>query len=187
MKLPPGFAFASYEPVPGWKVEVVREKLAEPVETDDGFEIDEGISRIVWTGKGPRGVIAPGQFRDFGLSVAIPDGKPGDELTFKALQTYEGGEVVRWIGPPDSDEPAPTLTLTGAAEGGGHGAPAAAESQSSESAPAAPTAAGGGDDGDGLATAALVVGALGLLAGLAALIADRRRTATTTPRPQEVR
>jgi hypothetical protein len=42
--------------------------------------------------------IAPGQFRDFGLSVGVPEGNAGDALTFKALQTYAGGEVVRWIG-----------------------------------------------------------------------------------------
>ena len=54
-------------------------------------------------------MIAPGQFQDFGLSVAMPKGKPGSKLTFKALQTYQGGEVVRWIGPEDGDEPAPTV------------------------------------------------------------------------------
>ena len=35
-----------------------------------------------------------------------PD-EPGTSLTFKALQTYDDGEVVRWIGAPDADEPAP--------------------------------------------------------------------------------
>ena len=59
----------------------------------------------------------------------MPDGKPGSEVTFKALQTYQGGEVVRWIGPPDADEPAPTVTLTAAADGGGHGAPGSASSE----------------------------------------------------------
>ena len=41
--------------------------------------------------------IPPGAFQDFGLSVQIP-GKAGDKLTFKALQTYSNGEIVRWIG-----------------------------------------------------------------------------------------
>ena len=42
--------------------------------------------------------------------------EPGKALTFKALQTYTGGEVVRWIGPPDADEPAPQVTLAAAEE-----------------------------------------------------------------------
>ena len=36
-------------------------------------------------------------------------------LVFPALQTYTGGEVVRWIGSPDADEPAPRIQLTAAA------------------------------------------------------------------------
>jgi periplasmic copper chaperone A len=167
VKLPPGFVSASYEPVPGWQVKVSKEKLAKPVKVE-GFNVTEQISRITWTGRGKQGVIAPGQFQDFGLSLAIPRGKPGSKLTFKALQTYQGGEVVRWIGPEGSDEPAPTVTLTAAGEGGGQGAPAAG---------AAPAPASTSDDGggsDGLAVAALVVGGLGLLAGLGGLLVARR-------------
>ena len=103
----------------------------------------------------------------------MPD-KPDTSLTFKALQTYGDGEVVRWIGAPDADEPAPQVKLT--ASEGGHDAPAA------DVEPAAETATGGGDeDGDGaptwLAVLALVVGALGLVAGGSALRAARRSTA----------
>jgi uncharacterized protein len=87
-------------------------------------------------------------------------------LTFKALQTYSNGEVVRWIGPPDSEEPAPQVELTAAEEE----ASAPAEQQ-------APAAAAGeeDDDGNGLAIVALVVGAAGLAAGLAALFTRRGR------------
>jgi uncharacterized protein len=52
---------------------------------------------MVWTRTSKRGGIKPGQFQDFPISVQIP-GKAGDKLTFKALQTYSNGEVVRWIG-----------------------------------------------------------------------------------------
>jgi hypothetical protein len=69
--------------------------------------------------------------------------------------------VVRWIGPPDSEEPAPQVELT-AAEEEEAAAPAAEE-------PAAPAAGEEEDDGNGLAIVALVVGAAGLAAGLAAL------------------
>ena len=177
VKLPPGFLSASYEPVPGWRVKVTREKLAKPIKVE-GFDVTEQVSRITWTGAGRQGVIAPGQFQDFGLSLAMPKGKPGSKLTFKALQTYQGGEVVRWIGPEDGDEPAATVTLTAAGEGGGHGAPAQGGSQRAEApAPARAT----GDDGgsDGLAVAALVVGGLGLLAGIGGLLAARRARSAT--------
>jgi uncharacterized protein len=152
-------------------VKVTRTKLDEPVDAGEGFEVDEQISRITWTGDGKQGIVEPGQFQDFGLSVRIPDGKPGAKLTFKALQTYEGGEVVRWIGPEDADEPAPVVTLASA----GATTPAAAQ-------PAAPATAAADDGGpsDGLVIAALVLGALGLVAGLAGLASARRSRARVT-------
>jgi uncharacterized protein YcnI len=157
LQLPHGFVFASYEPKPGWTVKVTTAKLAKPIQTDDG-PIDEEVRRITFTGHGPNGKIAPGQFMDFPLSVQIP-GKPGDKLTFKALQTYSNGEVVRWIGAPDSDTPAPIVTVT---EAGARAAKPAAPAPTS-----APSDDGGGAS-KGLGWTALILGALGLVAGLAA-------------------
>jgi uncharacterized protein YcnI len=177
VQLPPGFTSASYEPRPGWTVTTKKVKLDQPIKTEDGFEIDEGIGEIAWKGDGKQGVIAPGQFVDFGLSLKMPDGKAGDKLTFKALQTYDDGDVVRWIGPEDADEPAPTVTLTAAAgEAGGHGVSASSAPESTP-APAENASAPVADDesGDGLAIAALIVGALALIAALAALFVNRRR------------
>jgi uncharacterized protein YcnI len=96
---------------------VAKEKLATPVKTDDG-EVAEGVKTITWTAGSEADGIAPGQFRDFPLSVQIP-GKAGDTLTFKALQTYSDGRVARWIGAPDADQPAPQVTVTAAATGAG--------------------------------------------------------------------
>jgi uncharacterized protein YcnI len=149
VKFPPGFAHVSTEPVPGWTAKLTMSKLAEPI-TDHGDKITEQVSTISWTGTGPRGRINPGQFQDFGLSVGLPD-EPGKSLTFKALQTYGNGEVVRWIGAPDAEEPAPQVKLT-----------AAADTSDDTGAPT------------WLAVLALVVGAGGLLAGAAALVAARR-------------
>jgi uncharacterized protein YcnI len=171
VQMPPGVATASYEPVPGWTVKVTRERLDEPIDVH-GEAVTEQVSRVTWTGDpGKGGIIEPGQFQDFGLSLRVPDGKPGDALTFKALQTYQGGEVVRWIGPPDGEEPAPVVTLA-AAEDEHAAAPAEAPG---EPAPApAPAAGEDGGGSDGLAIAALIVGALGLVAGVAGLLAARR-------------
>ena len=169
--LPPGFVFASYQATPGWTTKVTKSKLDKPIKTDDGT-VTEQISRITWTAASKKAAIQPGEFRDFPLSVQIP-GKAGDTLTFKALQTYSNGEVVRWIGAPDAAEPAPQVKVIAAADTG-HGMAAA-----KTAAPAAPAAATVTDSGNkaskGLAIAALIVGALGLLAGGAALLTGRRR------------
>jgi uncharacterized protein len=166
VQMPPGVVGVSYEPTPGWSTKVAKAKLDQPIETPDG-PITEAVSTITWTGDGSdAGRIGPGQFRDFPISLQIP-GQPGDVLTFKALQTYSNGEVVRWIGGPSSDEPAPTVTVTAATADAG-------------AATTAPTTTPPADDGSGssdtLAIVALIVGALGLLGAIAAL-ATRRRSA----------
>jgi uncharacterized protein YcnI len=179
VKMPPGIVSASYEPVAGWSAKIVSTRLAQPITTADG-PISEAVSTITWTAsRGGGGVIAPGQFRDFPISVQIP-GKAGDVLTFKALQTYSNGEVVRWIGAPSADEPAPTLTVTAAGDSAG-AATAGPSPTATTAAAAAPVAAIAGRDDDGsskpLAIAALIVGALGLIAASVALLRGRRRTA----------
>jgi uncharacterized protein YcnI len=171
VQLPPGFVSVSYQPRPGWTAKVTTQKLAKPIQTGDG-PVDEQVRRITFTGHGPDGRIAPGQFMDFPLSVQIP-GKPGDKLTFKALQTYSNGEIVRWIGTPDSDTPAPIVTVTKAAsDSATSGAPSATSGSANP-----PATASAGSDGasKGLGITALIVGALGLVAGLAALAMSRRR------------
>jgi uncharacterized protein YcnI len=160
VRFPPGFLFASYQPVPGWKGNITTEKLAKPVASPEKGEppIKEQVKQATFTATGAG--IGPDQFQDFGLSLLMPN-KPGTTLTFKAIQTYSNGETVRWIGPPDSEEPAPQVKLTSASE-----------------TPATPAASIGEDDDDaskGLGIAALILGALGLLAGGAALAASRRR------------
>ena len=181
VRFPAGFAAARYQAVPGWKVRVIMKELATPIETDDG-PITEGVDRMVFTRTSNAGGIKPGQFQDFPISVQIP-GKAGDKLTFKAVQTYSNGEVVRWIGAPGADEPAPQVTVTAAAA---QGAAASASTHGSVGGGASGAEANGGsvqpagavsDDGgsDGLSIAALAVGLLGVLFGSAAFLASRRR------------
>jgi uncharacterized protein YcnI len=158
VQFPPGFAFVSTEPVPGWTGTIKTRKAAKPIDIE-GEKVTEEVDTITWTGDGRSGIVKPGQFQDFGVSIATPD-TPGTKLTFKAIQTYDNGEVVRWIGPPDAGEPAPQVALTAAA--------AAIQ-------PAA--GAAGSEDGDGapvwLVIVAIALGALGLLAGIGGLV--RRR------------
>jgi periplasmic copper chaperone A len=178
VQFPVGFADVSYQAVPGWSVKVTKDKLAKPVQTDDG-PVTEGVKEMVFSG----GKLPPGEFQDFPLSVQIP-GKAGEELTFKAVQTYDDGEVVRWIGGPGSEHPAPQVLVT-APEADHHAAASdeGSEGEEGEAANVAEVSGSSGSDSDhggsdnGLAIAALVVGALGLLAGGTALATSRKRTA----------
>ncbi|WP_455353027.1 YcnI family copper-binding membrane protein [Streptomyces sp. SYSU K217416] len=108
------------QPVPGWQVVVTKAKLAKPLKVH-GKEIKEAVSKVTWTG----GKIAPGQFQQFPLSVGqLPE--DADQLVFKALQTYDNNEVVRWIEEPkegaeEPQNPAPVLKLTEPTGEGHHG------------------------------------------------------------------
>lgn len=111
VRFPDGFYFLSYKKVPGWKVKIFREKLDRPVERE-GLKITEQISRVTWTGNRKKGgIIRPGQFEEFPISVQVPEGEAGSFLTFRAFQTYRGGERVAWTGAPDADTPAPRVRL----------------------------------------------------------------------------
>jgi uncharacterized protein YcnI len=165
VQLPSGFVFASYEPIPGWSVEVKMQKLAEPVQGEDG-QITSEVRQMTWTASGDGAGVQPGQFQDFPISVQIPSAA-GETLTFKALQTYDDGEVVRWIGAPDSEKPAPQVAVT--AGGEEHHGGAAHESTDSDEGDSSSDSAS-----KGLGIAALILGALGLLAGGVALLRSRR-------------
>jgi len=156
VQLPDGFAEVSIEPVPGWNAKAEKTRLAQPITTDEGDRLTEQVSRITWTG----GRIAPGEFQEFRVSVQIPD-KAGSTLTFKAIQTYDDGRVVRWIGPEGSDSPAPQVKVTAAADEGSSAASASDPSSSD-------------DDSNTLAIIALVLGGLGVVLGGGALLARRR-------------
>ncbi|HWV84925.1 MAG TPA: YcnI family protein [Capillimicrobium sp.] len=174
VQVPPGVTSVSYEPEPGWRTEVEFAKLDTPIETPDG-PIIEAVSTVTWTGSGRGdGRIDPGQFRDFRISMAVP-GEPGDVLTFKALQTYDSGEVVRWIGGPGSDEPAATVDVVAGPGVDAHGAATGGTGDAPDAA-AAPAADADDDGGsDTLAIAALAVAVLALLAAFGVLAATRRR------------
>lgn len=177
LQLPPGVSYAATQPVPNWTARIT-ERAPSRAFSLEGEPVTEEIDTITWTGSGRAGVVAPGEFQQFPVSLRIPDGAEGTKITFKALQTYEGGEVVRWIGAADAELPAPTVTLEEADDEGGSGAHAAA---GGTNAPVAAAAADDSDgDDDGSDTLPIVLGAAGLLAGFAGLgiaLAGRRRNA----------
>ena len=107
VQFPNGIFVASPTVMPGWKGRVITKKLPKPVEIEPGFSVSSRVDRVVFSG----GRIGPGQFLSFPVSIKAPAVKAGTLLTFKALQTYSNGEVVRWIGNPSADEPAPQVLI----------------------------------------------------------------------------
>jgi uncharacterized protein YcnI len=184
---PQGFTGVDYENVPGWSTRVIETKLATPIK-EDGETIDTEVSRIVWTWTGPLGKVNNGQFVQFPLSLAIPTDAAGRALEFRTVQTYSNGQVVHWISPSlTAEHPSPRINVT--AKGGviqdiagdeagpeaGQTATSPSTSTSTPAASGSQSSAGGASKGLGIA--ALIIGALGLIAGLAALATARRRTA----------
>jgi uncharacterized protein YcnI len=108
VQLPLGLAFVAFQPKTGWKRTVTMEKLAKPLKMF-GETISERIATVTWTSAGAR--IGPGEFDEFGMTAAVPS-KRGVQLVFPAVQRYSSGETVRWIGPPESEAPAPRVLLT---------------------------------------------------------------------------
>jgi uncharacterized protein len=107
VQFPGGIFIASPAVMPGWKARVITKKLSQPVEIEPGFSVSSRVDRVIFSG----GRIGPGQFLSFPVSIKAPAAKAGTLLTFKALQTYSNGEVVRWIGNPSADEPAPQVLI----------------------------------------------------------------------------
>jgi len=152
-------------PHDGWTATVTDTKLKTPVKTDDGT-ITDAVSEITWTG----GKVAPGHYEDFDVAFGqLPDDTA--ELTFKTLQTYSDGKVVRWIeeaakGDEEPENPAPVLKLTSAPASG-------TATKGSAATPAATKASASDSTARGLGAAGLVVGVLGLAAGAFAVVRSR--------------
>lgn len=109
------FAAVRVMPKPGWSYTIAKKKLEKSVEIN-GASVDEVVSTITWEG----GKIAPGEFDEFKISMGpLPE---IDSIVLKALQTYDNGNVVRWIdetveGQEEPEHPAPTIMLSKAVEG----------------------------------------------------------------------
>ncbi len=110
VEFPDGIYSVSYAAQAGWRISVKKSPLATPVQTEDG-PITEHVTSVTFRGSGKGlGRIAPGQFKEFPLSLQMPD-QPGATLTFPASQWYSNGELVKWTGPAGADTPAPTVSL----------------------------------------------------------------------------
>jgi uncharacterized protein YcnI len=158
------------EPVPGWDYEIEMRTLDEPIEAGEGEPVTEVVSSITWSG----GLINPGEFQDFPISMG-PLPEDVDEMLFPSIQTYDSGEVVRWINEPgeegeEVEDPAPRLTLTAPAD-----EEAAAPAEDDTAGPSLENVATQ-DDVDSATTlgiVGIVVGLIGLAVGGFALVRSR--------------
>ena len=156
------------KPKPGWTAVIVKEKLVQPVRTDDAT-LTEAPATVTFTAA--KGVaIAPGQFDEFELSGG-PLPSTVKQLALPAAQYYSDGSVVNWNQPPvdgkaEPEHPAPVLALAAADPAAAGNTGATADRSEAE-----------GEDGlaRGLGIAALVVA---LVAAGLGVLALRRRTGT---------
>ena len=157
-------------PQQGWTATITQTKLAKPIQTDDGA-ITEVVSEVDWKADAGAG-IKPGFFGQFTIiGGKLPDGVT--TITFKAIQSYSDGKQVAWIEQPapgsnaEPDHPAPTLHLP-AANG------TSANSATSNGTPTV-SATSSKDASQGAAITGIVLGAIGVALGAAALLLALRR------------
>ncbi|WP_030707833.1 YcnI family protein [Streptomyces sp. NRRL F-2580] len=162
--------------IPGWTSNVEKTKLDKPL-TVHGKQVNEVVTKVTWSG----GKIEPGKFQQFPVSVGkLPES--ADQMVFKSIQTYDNGEVVRWIeeakeGAAEPQNPAPVLKLI-AAKGDDHHSDAKAD----EAKNAEKDAGHGHDEATaehGSDTTARVLGVAGIVIGLGGVafgVASRRRS-----------
>ena len=165
VQLPAGVAFLGASSLGGWK-----------------------LQRTATTG-GPRTIsfrarkpLGPGEAtQEFVVSLRLPKA-PGATLSFKGVQTYDNGDKVRWIGPPGSSEPAPTVRIsthnvTGKAITGATSA-TGATGDTGPTGTNTTQSADKSDDDDGISgglIAILVVAGISVIGGAAYLFSRSRR------------
>lgn len=157
----------------GWTIKKDMEPIPN-VDTSDPEAVTERTTRVTYTAKKP---LADGYREAFELSVPLPT-KPGETLVFPTVQTCEQGRT-RWTQVPadgqtedDLETPAPSMVTTGAEGGDALAAEPASTSGDAEVAEETPAVS---DGDDGMAWAAMVVGAAGLVVGGTALVRTRTR------------
>jgi len=128
---------------------------------------DGSLAVVSW-----RGSLAAGEFVEFSFLATTParDGP----VAWPTVQVYRDGTIARWIGPPDSDEPAPVTEISDSVarqnaggEGDEGGSPTVTAVASGE--------ASATSTGDTLAVVAVAVAGLALAAAIAAIVLGRRR------------
>ena len=109
-------AAVSVQPHPGWTYKVTNTSLPAPIADGHGGTLNQVVGQIEWTAVDADTAIKPGEYETFRIAAGpLPK---TDRLIFKVLQTYDDGNVVRWIDQPAAagaaapEHPAAVLPLT---------------------------------------------------------------------------
>jgi uncharacterized protein YcnI len=177
LAIPAGVLPFSYEDTPGWR----RELRLNP---------NQSIRSIVW-----RGRLQTDGYVRFGFLASTPPRE--GEIAWKAVQTYDDGTKVRWIEPPDGEQPAAVTMVSerfprqdaggeapGEASSGQSQTPAQPEAETEPEA-AMETAQAATDDSDGSDTTARWLAAGALAAALASLALTFLRRRPVRPSARE--
>jgi uncharacterized protein YcnI len=162
IKVPAGIDFFVVERVQGWRTELVR--------------ADGRVDQVRWTG----GTIPANFFATFRFIARNPI--VGASISWRVVQRYADGTVVRWIGPAESETPAAATAITERATpvdvmAGLNGGAQASSDASGGSTEETLAAASSDGNRDGLTLSlALAALAISLVAGVATLRPLRRST-----------
>jgi uncharacterized protein YcnI len=167
-------ADALVQAMPGWTAAVADFHVTTPIQTDNG-PVNTAVQSVTWTATDGKG-ITQGHFNEFAVSVGLPD--DASSLTFPAIQTYSDGSTVNWVqitppGGPEPDNPAPVLTLT-ATDASGSTTPITTATTGSASSNVKQSDV---DNAKTIAIIGVIVGALGLIVAVVAVVLGRRRRA----------
>lgn len=173
-------AVVDTQPVPGWSAKLDSKTLKTPIKDDDGNTVTSAIGDITWTASSAATAIKPGEFQQFPIELGpLPT---SGSVTFKVLQTYSDGSVVRWIdattaGQPEPEHPAPVLTLTPAS---GADATAAPSASTTATVGATTSTSSGSNSGKTWGIVGALLGLIG--ATLGGLAYARSRSASEPPK-----
>ncbi|CAM5415080.1 YcnI family copper-binding membrane protein [Leifsonia shinshuensis] len=169
----------SYQPIAGWSTQVVTEKLATPIKTDDGT-VTEAPIKVIWTAAS--GVqVAPGQFQQFVISAgAMPD---TGRIVLPTHQYYSDGTVVNWdektpASGAEPEHPAPTVYINDAPPAASGSSGVLATSGAAPSPASAAASPGAAAVAIGLGIGGLALGAIALVV---AVFAATRRPRSAAP------
>ncbi|GAB2960515.1 YcnI family copper-binding membrane protein [Saccharothrix stipae] len=102
-------------PTAGWTYRVTRTTLPAPVSAGHGDQVSEVVDQVEWSAANPDAAVGPGEYQVFRIATGpLPE---TDRLVFKVVQTYDDGQVRRWIdepvaGGPEPEHPAAVLTVS---------------------------------------------------------------------------
>ena len=111
VKVPDGVSSVKPMPKAGWSLDIVKGKLAVPLDDGHGGKITEGVTEVIWTGS-----LLDAHYDEFVLRGKLPDA-PNTVLWWPVVQECDGA-AHRWIeipaagqNPDSLKEPAPGLKL----------------------------------------------------------------------------